>query len=75
MIYVTSGGLAYHYDRGCSALADGQRQVAARGGAPSPVTTIPDPVAGQNTVAQSSTGSGFESTPYEDAGQVLAVLG
>jgi hypothetical protein len=34
-----------------------------------------DGAGGARWVAQNSTGSGFEGTPYEDAGQVLAVLG
>jgi len=47
-VYVTSGGLAYHYNRDCSALAEGQRQVAARGGEESPIKTIPEPIAAQD---------------------------
>jgi hypothetical protein len=38
-VFVTGGGMAYHLNRDCSALEEGQRNVGDRGGAPMPIET------------------------------------
>lgn len=39
VVYVTAGGMAYHFDPNCHALAYGQELVKERGGSPAPIVT------------------------------------